>query len=254
MNKEQEEKIKKLIENLNNIGYLIKENTKKTEWHYLINFKNSKAVVNVHFDKKSNTKIVVNGEKAKYDIYLQTLVENFWNEKIDLEKNNLDIIELIDNKKELSFCDYKKEYFSSDNKNKTSDLLKDIISMANNLYKDDESKKRNNSYLIYGVDDEGNVCGLIEKDKKLLNQEYLNNLLKEKDFAGKKIPKVKVKTIYYKSIEILVLDIEKNIDAPYYLLKKYDQTYSYAIYTRHNSSNKEAEYEEVEELWKRHFN
>ena len=106
------------------------------------------------------------------------------------------ITELIGEKREGSYWDFKQEYHTNKAK-----LLHDILCLANNI----DNKE---AYLIYGIADNGDVVGLSE-DKNRKNQEFFISFLQGKKFAGNNTPHVVLKTISVKEQEIDILIIKK---------------------------------------------
>lgn len=151
-----------------------------------------------------------------------------------------EIQELINLKTEGDFWDFKQKWHSN-----KSDLLLDIICMANNLADHD-------AYLIIGVDDNANICGVPNEDR--MNQQAVIDFLKNIKFAHGSRPIVYIKTINLdKEIDIIIIKNTKNV--PYYLIEDYQGVYRYQIYTRiadtNTSKNSSADFDKVEYLWKK---
>lgn len=167
------------------------------------------------------------------------------------------IFELISLKQEGEFWDFKRQWHSNN-----SDLLHDIICMANNL-------AENDGYIIIGVDEEKDYCILnVKSDTNRKNTQNLVDFLKEKAFAGDRRPTVYVQTIEWAEQFIDVIVIQNNMYTPYYLTKDYEDkkkdekqgknvVKAYHIYTRimdtNTPKNRSADLDKVEYLWKKRF-
>lgn len=155
------------------------------------------------------------------------------------------IIELIGEKREGSYWDFKQEYHTNKAK-----LLHDILCLANNI----DNKE---AYLIFGIADNGDVVGLSE-DKNRKNQEFFISFLQGKKFAGNNAPHVVLKTISVKEHEIDILIIKKSNRVPFYLEEDFKIEKSRVstgnIYTRiedkNTPINETADPLRTEELWK----
>lgn len=160
-----------------------------------------------------------------------------------------EIIELIEQKVEGSYWDFKQEWHSNN-----ADLLHDIICMAN-------SPANRDCYIIIGVMDKNcDICGVSPEKRK--NQQNVINLLRQKPkWAGGYIPEVYVKTVVISEKEIDVIVIKQSDDTPFYLLEDYkgqgDPLFKGAIYTRKGDTNTAktgtADVYDTELLWKRRF-
>lgn len=153
------------------------------------------------------------------------------------------IYNLITRRTEGGYWDFK-EKWHSDN----VDLLHDIICMANNLHDCD-------AYLIMGVDNNGNVCGVPDENRK--NQQQLTDFLKDKKFAGGIRPNVFVQTIGIDDKPVDVIIIENTANTPYYLAERVKQLCAGNIYTRivdvNTAKDGNADIDKVEWLWKKRF-
>lgn len=157
------------------------------------------------------------------------------------------IVTLINTNKEGVFYDFKRKWSDS------SDLLKDILSLANCNYEGDR-------YLIIGVgEDDGNfqVVGVDGSNRK--TQAMLQDLLDNQSFAGDNVPKFKLETLnledsdgFIKEVDVII--IKNTRFKPYYLENNNGVCKSYVIWTRHNDRNSKASYYEIEEMWKEHLN
>lgn len=152
---------------------------------------------------------------------------------------------LIYSEKEGDYWDFKREY--NDNK---SDLLHDIICMANN-------RADRDAYIIYGVEDETYKIIGVENNPNRKNQQKIIDFLKDKEFAGGVRPQVELRTLRINNHEVDVLIIKNSKDTPYYLTKRFDKVAAYNIYTRVVDTNtpidKSADINHVEYLWKKRF-
>ena len=159
-----------------------------------------------------------------------------------------EILSLINMHREGPYWDFKKEWYV---KNKESDLLIDIICMANNL-------ENRDAYIIIGVDEEnGFSINEIEKDKNRRNTQQLTDFLREKKFAGDYRPVVTVETLKYPEGTIDTIIVHNSLHTPFYLKEGYRGISSNNIYVRLQDSNtprnKSADYHHIEYLWKKHL-
>lgn len=160
-----------------------------------------------------------------------------------------EIAELIEQKAEGSYWDFKQEWHSNN-----ADLLHDIICMAN-------SPANRDCYIIIGVTDKTyDICGVNWEKRK--NQQNVIDLLRQKPkWAGGYIPEVYVKTFTINEKEIDVIVIKQSDNTPFYLLEDYKDQDKHllkgAIYTRKGDTNTPktgtADVHDTELLWKRRF-
>lgn len=144
---------------------------------------------------------------------------------------------------EGTYWDFKQEWHSNN-----SDLLHDIICMANNLEDCD-------AYIIIGATNTGEVCGVPETNRK--NQQNVIDFLKDKAFAGGVRPTVYVQCLNIDDKPVDVIIVKNTANTPYYLDKEYDGLYKGNIYTRivdtNTPKNSNADIDKVEWLWKKRF-
>ena len=163
-----------------------------------------------------------------------------------MDINNIE--KLISLKKEGSYWDFKREWYSQDKK---ADLLHDIICMANNLSNRD-------SYIIIGVDEENDYSfSSVMDDPNRRNTQQLVDFLRDKHFAGGVRPVVHVENISIGENEIDVIVVHNSDATPFYLTEKYQSVMSNNIYTRvmdsNTPKNKSADLSHIELLWKKRF-
>lgn len=162
------------------------------------------------------------------------------------------IQELLNRGYEGGYWDYKSDY-----PNTAEEKLHDIICMANNL-------ENRDAYLIYGVNNDGSICGIEKTQKTRYTSADIIKFLRSKPFAGGYIPQVEVHTFKMEEHEIDVLVILKGVHTPYYLQEEFgktnkiiDRVRAGAIYTRTADMNtprdKTANIEHTEYLWRKHF-
>lgn len=157
-----------------------------------------------------------------------------------------EIAELISLKQEGGYWDFKKKWHSD-----KSDLLHDIICMANNLY-------GRESFIIIGVDEEHDFT-LVDTttDENRKNTQMLVDFLKDKPFAGSIRPIVHVESILLGNATIDIIVVASSHNTPYFLCDRYESLRAYHIYTRVMDTNtpvdRSADLNHVEQLWKRHF-
>lgn len=158
------------------------------------------------------------------------------------------ILNLINNKTEGQYWDFKREPHK-DNES----LLHDILCLAN-------AKHNGDRFLIIGVDDPKEDCeiiGLDETTEKRKNEADLNDFLNSKEFSGGNIPTVNVRTLNIDAKEIDIIIIKNSLQKPFYLEKDYGKVKAYHIYTRtgdrNTPKNKNANFVDIEYMWKEHF-
>lgn len=156
------------------------------------------------------------------------------------------IVRLISREQEGSYWDFKKEWHKS-----KTDLLHDIICMANNLSNRD-------AYIIIGVDEENNYrIASVENDSNRKNTQRIVDFLKDKKFAGGVRPIVYVETIKLSEGTIDVVVIENSHNTPFYLTDQFEGVKANSIYTRVMDTNtpidKSADINNVEYLWRKRF-
>lgn len=159
-----------------------------------------------------------------------------------------EILKLIKLKHEGEYWDFKKQWYEE---GKISDLLHDIICMANNLADRD-------AYIIIGIDEERDFCFVdVKNDCNRLNTQKLTDFLKDKKFAGDIRPQVHVESVECGNCTIDVIVVEKTIVTPIFLKEKYRDVNANNIYTRVQDTNtpkgKSADIDKIEYLWKKRF-
>lgn len=147
--------------------------------------------------------------------------------------------------------------FKSDYPECNEDKLMDIICMANNL-------ENRNAYLIYGVNDDGSVCGIENTSHPRLKTINFVQFLRERPFAGGYVPVVELKTFMIEDHEVDVLIVSNSKHTPYFLSENYEKSNDKrkwlragAIYTRKQDENtprnKTASFGDTELLWRKRF-
>ncbi|MCO5113400.1 MAG: ATP-binding protein [Bdellovibrionaceae bacterium] len=119
--------------------------------------------------------------------------------------NNLSIDDLLSSQ-ENEALDFKQEYPSTN-----SDLIHDILNLANSITDSDR-------YLVFGVQDNKNICG-IETDNKRKSIANIITILRSARLN--KIPKISLKTICFQNHEIDILIIKNEDEKPYFLTEDY---------------------------------
>ena len=156
------------------------------------------------------------------------------------------IIRLISFGHEGEFWDFKREWY-----NNNTELLFDIICMANNLHNSD-------AYIIIGVDEEnGYEIRDIENDPGRKSTQNIVDILKDKKFAGGVRPLVRVEQLYLDDCNVDVIVIENSFNTPFYLTEPYQGIRANHIYTRvmdtNTAKDKSADINNVEYLWRKRF-
>ena len=157
-----------------------------------------------------------------------------------------EITHLVELKQEGEYWDFKKEWY----KNK-SDLLHDIICMANNLSNHD-------GLIVIGIDEETDysICDVTNDPNRRKTQDIVA-FLREKKFAGGIRPTVYVQPLSFRKSEIDVIVIKNDRNTPYYLTEQYQGVFANNIYARimdtNTPKNSSADINIVERLWKKRF-
>ncbi len=159
-----------------------------------------------------------------------------------------EILELISLKQEGAYWDFKKEWYED---GKQSDLLHDIICMANNL-------ENRDAYIIIGIDEENDYCvNDMTNAENRKSTQMLVDFVRSKKFAGGIRPRVMVETMQLETGMIDIIVIKNGYSTPYVLEESYRGVNANNIYTRvmdsNTPKNKTAEISQIEYLWKKRF-
>ncbi|CEP80540.1 ATP-binding protein [Paraclostridium sordellii] len=164
---------------------------------------------------------------------------------MNTDKLKAEIVNLIAAKREGDYWDFKQKHHTNN-----SDLLHDIICMANN-------RADREGYIIFGVTDADFEIVGVKDDENRKNQQQMIDFLKDKKFAGGIRPTIELKTLYIGSHEVDVLIIKNTTDTPYYMLETFKGIMSNYIYTRIGDTNtpkdRSADINHIEYLWKKRF-
>ena len=153
--------------------------------------------------------------------------------------------DLIATGKEGDYWDFKREP-----PDKTGDLIKDIICLANS------TRHTGDRYLIFGVDNSGSVVGI--QSGTLPTQADIVNTLSNAGFAGGVHPDIYVHEIELQGQRLEVLLIKDRPEKPYYLQSKYCKRgvrlNAGTIYARVRDSNtprdQVASPQDIEQMWR----
>jgi|GEM_PF-6196852 len=157
---------------------------------------------------------------------------------------------LIDTKIEGDYWDFKAEAH-----NNKAELLHDIICMANSLH-------RGNKYIILGVNNRGEICGIQDNANRKNQQNYIDFIQNSnKRFAGGHRPSLRVVTFQNDSKTIDVIVVGDSTNVPFYLEDDYQCqskiVKKHHIYTRIGDTNtaidSSADFPIAENLWKKRF-
>ena len=139
------------------------------------------------------------------------------------------IIDLINNNKETDFVDFKEFFY---NKEKKYDLIKDVVSFANNVHV-------KNKYIIFGVvDSTGEVKGI--QPESLLD---ISDIIDMLHVYVEPFVEVEIDSFKYQGVTIAYLTVlSSNMNRPYIIRKDYQKrsnTYlrQGEIYIRKGASN-----------------
>ena len=153
---------------------------------------------------------------------LKEIVDGLKCKELFIDSINRTIVSYVNSKQEASHYDFKQEWHSA---GKEADLLHDILCLANNTDNSD-------AFLIVGVSDSNEVLGV--KEWKKSNE--LFDFLRNKPFAGDKIPDIHLHKLYYKYHKIDVVEIKSSKDVPFFLAEKHRDV-GIQIYTRVGDTN-----------------
>ncbi len=153
---------------------------------------------------------------------------------------------LISLGQEGGYWDFKKQWYE----NKT-DLLHDIICMANNL-------ENRDAYIVIGVDEENDYSIVDAKsDANRRNTQQIVDFLKDKKFAGGTRPVVHVEPLSWGDLTTDVIVVDNSHNTPFFLAEKFEGVRANHIYTRVMDTNtpidKSADINHVEYLWRKRF-
>ena len=163
--------------------------------------------------------------------------------------------ELINNNSaESVYVDFKQKWHSCN-----TELLHDILCLSNADYDGDR-------FLLFGVNDQGKLIGLIPEDNFRKKDHQLQDLINNANFSSR--PDFSLYTLSIDQKEIDIIQIANTCYKPYFLLKsnesksakenqKKKKIPAGVIYTRNGSSNtpidKTATECQIERMWKERF-
>lgn len=229
---------------LSDIGYKISDCIERENngVNWQLKFSNSGAIVTI-YDTNNKKNSVINGKVDDIEKQrLKEIVDGLKCKELSIDSINKDIVDLINNQGEKYFYDYKREFHTNN-----EDLLHDILCLSNNTENCD-------AYLIFGVTDDYEVVGISEK----LKSHEILDFLKSKNFAGDHMPDVEIKNLYYLHNIIGVIICKSSKFVPFFLTERYKGVNEYQIYTRvgdtNTPKNQNANYADIEKLWRIHFN
>lgn len=157
-----------------------------------------------------------------------------------------EICGFILSKQEGAYWDFKKKWYE----NESSDLLHDVICMANNI-------ENRDAYIIIGIDESKDYSiNDVSNDPNRKTTQMLVDFFRSKKFVGGIRPHVIVESLDLNGcIDIII--IKNGFYTPYVLEEKYRDVHPYNIYTRVIDSNtpkdKSADIIHIEYLWKKRF-
>ena len=228
---------------LSSIGYEISDCIQRENHgiNWQLKFSNSGAIVTV-YDSNNTKNTVVNGKPDDEERNkLKIMVDKLKSKELVIDSLNNEIINLIRSRQEKAYYDFK-QIPHKDNES----LLHDILSLSNNTENSD-------AYLILGVTDNYDVIGVDEE----WNSNNIFDFLRSQSFAGGHIPNIEIKELFYKCKRIVVIKCVSSKYVPFYLTKRYKGLPENNIYTRigdtNTPKNETANYNDVEKLWRIHF-
>lgn len=153
---------------------------------------------------------------------------------------------------EDEYHDFKVQWYSPTDR---AEMVRDIFSFINTTHHED-------CYLIFGVDDNGEIVG-VENDENRLNTQKITDFLHAIPIANSRIPRVIIESIHLNNHVIDIMIIKDTVDVPVYLSK--DKNFKGSkrpihggqIFVRENDTNtpknESASDYLVERLWKKRF-
>lgn len=155
---------------------------------------------------------------------------------------------LIDQKKEDSWWDFKREHHKN-----SIDLLHDILCLSNTVYD-------GNRYLVIGVSNEYKLVDVKDGELRRTQADILD-ILKKKKFSSDNVPNVSLDTVVIEGKEIDFITIKNELKKPYYLIfderKDKKRLRSGVVYSRVGDTNTPidecANPNEVELMWRERF-
>ena len=159
------------------------------------------------------------------------------------------VIEYISLHHEGEVWDFKRQWYDKE-KGKT-DLLHDIICMANTIEDED-------GLIIIGVDEENDYSIKdVSADVNRRDTHELVEFLRDKHFDGGVRPMAHVESLFIEGKIIDVIIVENSTYVPFYLNERFQKLEAYNIYTRVGDSNtpvdKSADRDRTEKLWRKRF-
>lgn len=149
------------------------------------------------------------------------------------------IISLIENKTESEIIDFKREFYHKD---KIYDLIKDVLSFANDLNKEEK-------FIVFGIDEQFDLININYNEVRDISS--LNELINE--YCE---PYIRVELIKftYNGVSLLALGIADNFDRPYVIKKDFIRnSYTYLrkgeIYLRKGATNLKASREDLDKIY-----
>jgi len=230
-------------EGLTNIGYeisdVIERENNGINWQ--LKFSNSGAIITIYDSNKVNNTVVNGKLDTEEKENLKPIVEGLKQKELIVDPINAEIVEMIRTHKEMDYYDFKQIPHKNND-----DLLHDIICLSNNIENKD-------AYLILGVTDDFEVVGVDDT----FNSHGFFDFIKTVSFAGDHVPDIELKKLNYKCKTIYVVVCKSSKNVPFYLDKKFKKVNPNQIYTRVGDTNTpingNANYEDVEALWRIHF-
>lgn len=162
----------------------------------------------------------------------------------NIELTNI-IEKFIDLKKEGVYWDFKQEHH-----NNNADFIHDVICLSNAKYDGER-------YLIFGINDDCEIIGLLNPKK----QADIIDTLRNANFADDIFPDILLEDLKIEEKNIQVIVIKNTAEKPYYLVKEKKEAKKNinagAIYTRvmdtNTPKNKVASSKDIEYMWKEQF-
>lgn len=151
------------------------------------------------------------------------------------------VIELIENRKETDFCDFKREFYHD---SKKTDMIKDILAFANSTAYGDK-------YIIFNIDDKTRqLCKM--KIDTIPDISEINGLLRE--YCEPYIW-VDISYFSYREENVIYIKIPKDLlDRPYVVKKDYARggkifLQQGQVFIRRNSDNFRANRRDLDEIY-----
>ena len=233
--------------NITNIGYgydLEEKQNNGAQWEFKIDGKRNKKITIYHTGKFQTQGAGFSIEEARF--FSELIKEIIDTGRGKYTSDNLEYVEIIENLRketaEQNYFDFKVKYSG-----KVAKIVEELISLINNT----SGRK---SYLIFGIDDDANIVG-VSKDEKIDEDQFNNAIASLKFGKGHIREAIQFKEVCIRGKVLQIIECLEYEDVPLYLEEDV-KTYSIKagrVCTRVGGTKATAKYDDIEKLWKLHF-